>query len=98
LINVFNKVKDAGVILLQFVFAIVLSFIFLLDRKKLKKYLSGIKKSNFSFLHREYKIIFDKIIKSFGLILKAQSLIALANATLTIIGLFVIGTVFIPGV
>jgi hypothetical protein len=47
-------------------------------------------------LYKEYKIIFDKIIRSFGLILKAQSMIALANATLTIIGLFIIGTVFLP--
>jgi len=95
LINVFNKIKDAGVILLQFIFALILSFIFLLDRKKLKKYLWGIKNSNFSFLHDEYKIIFDKIIRSFGLILKAQSLIALVNATLTIIGLFIIGIIFL---
>jgi predicted PurR-regulated permease PerM len=75
---------------------LILSFVFLLDRKKLKKYLSTIKKSNFSFLYNEYKVIFDKIIRSFGIILKAQSLIALANAILTIIGLFIIGSVFIP--
>ena len=97
IINVFNNIKSAGAILLQFVFALILSFVFLLDRKKLKNYLSRVKKSNFSFLHYEYKIIFDKIIRSFWLILKAQSLIALANATLTIIGLFIIGTAFLPG-
>jgi predicted PurR-regulated permease PerM len=46
-------------------------------------------------LHSEYKIIFDKIIRSFGLILKAQSLIALINATLTVIWLFIIWSVFL---
>lgn len=98
LINVLDKVKSAWVVLFQFIFALVLSFVFLMDRKKLKRYLFWIKKSNFSFLHDEYKIIFDKIIRSFGLILKAQSMIALANATLTIIGLFIVGSVFLPGI
>ena len=92
--SIFEKLKSAWSIILKFIFSLILSFIFLLDRKKLKKYLGWIKKSNFSFLHDEYKIIFDKIIRSFGLILKAQSLIALANATLTIIGLFIIWFVF----
>jgi len=96
ILNIFDKLKSAGSIVFQFIFALILSFVFLLDRKKLKKYLHWIKKSNFSFLHDEYKIIFDKIIRSFGLILKAQSLIALANAVLTIIGLFIIWSVFIP--
>ena len=94
--SIFEKIKSAWSIIFKFIFALILSFIFLLDRKKLKKYLSGIKKSNFSFLHSEYKIIFDKIIRSFWLILKAQSIIALVNATLTIIGLFIIGSVFLP--
>jgi predicted PurR-regulated permease PerM len=94
LINVFNKLKNAWILLLEIIFALVLSFVFLIDRKKLQKYLWWIKKSNFSFLFYEYKIIFDKIIRSFWLILKAQSLIALVNATLTVIGLFIIWTVF----
>jgi len=96
--KIIEKLKSAGSIIFQFIFSLILSFVFLLDRKKLKTYLLSIKKSNFSFLYDEYKIIFDKIIKSFGLILKAQSLIAFANATLTIIGLFIIGSVFIPGI
>jgi len=94
--SIFEKLKSAWSIILKFIFSLILSLIFLLDRKKLKKYLWWIKKSNFSFLHDEYKIIFDKIIRSFGLILKAQSLIALVNATLTTIGLFIIWSVFIP--
>jgi len=96
--TIFEKLKSAWSIIFKFIFALILSFVFLLDRHKLQKYLKGIKKSNFSFLYKEYKIIFDKIIRSFGLILKAQSMIALANATLTIIGLFIIWTVFLPWV
>ncbi len=93
-IEIFNRAKSAWIVLLQIVFSLILSLVFLLDRKRLKSYLSWIKKSNFSFLYNEYKIIFDKIIRSFGLIIKAQSLIALINTVLTSIGLFIIWSVF----
>lgn len=96
--RIFEKLKTAWSIIFKFIFALILSFVFLLDRNKLRSYLKWIKKSNFKFLYEEYKIIFDKIIRSFGLILKAQSIIALINASLTIIGLFIIWTVFLPWV
>jgi predicted PurR-regulated permease PerM len=70
--------------------SIILSFVFLIDRFKLKKYLLKVKKSSFNFLYKEYKTILEKIVKSFGLIFKAQAMIALANSILTIIGLIVI--------
>jgi predicted PurR-regulated permease PerM len=70
--------------------SIILSFVFLIDRFRLQKYLHGIKKSSFSFLYKEYKIILEKIVKSFWLILKAQAMIALANSILTIIWLTII--------
>jgi len=61
-----------------------------MDRDKLNSYLANIKKSNFKFLHAEYAIIFEKVVKSFGLILRAQSMIAFANAILTVLGLIII--------
>ncbi len=94
--TIFEKLKSAWSIILKFIFALILSFIFLLDRYKLQDYLKRIKKSNFSFLYKEYKIIFDKIIRSFWLILKAQSVIAFTNATLTTIGLFIVWSIFLP--
>lgn len=71
-------------------FSLVLSLIFILDRNKLQQYLFWIKNSSYWFLYKEYKIIFNKILKSFWLILKAQSLIAIANSTFTVIWLLVI--------
>ncbi len=94
LINIFLKIKSAWAIILEFILSVILSYIFLLDRKNLKKYLFWIKKSSFKFLYEEYKVIFDKIIRSFWLILKAQSMIAFINAVLTSIWLFIIGSVF----
>jgi predicted PurR-regulated permease PerM len=38
--SIFEKLKSAGTIIFQFILSIILSFVFLLDRKKLKKYLA----------------------------------------------------------
>ena len=92
-LDILSSLKSASVIFLQIIISLVLSFVFLIDRFRLNKYLLGIKKSSFSFLYKEYKIIFNKIVISFGLILKAQSMIALANSILTIIWLFIIGQI-----
>jgi len=88
--NVTSYLKGAWKWFIYVIFSLILSYVFILDRKRLQKYLFGIKKSTYWFLYKEYKIIFDKILKSFWLILKAQSLIAFANATLTIIWLLII--------
>lgn len=87
---VFQKLRDAWIIFFQIILALILSFVFIIDRKKLNKYLSGIKKSNFRFLYNEYRIIFEKVVKSFGLIFKAQAMIALVNAILTVFWLYII--------
>lgn len=90
ILDVLTRLKTVWMYFLEFVLSLLLSFVFIIDRKKLGKYLFGIKKSSFSFLHKEYSIIFEKIILSFGLIFKAQAMIALANAVLTIVWLITI--------
>lgn len=92
--KIFRLLGVIGSSLLNVISALILSFIFILDRKKVWSYLMKIKKSNFWFFYTEYEILFDKIVKSFWLILKAQSLIAFVNAFLTIIWLVIIGFVF----
>jgi len=90
IINILRQLKTAWIYFFQFIISLILSFVFVIDRKKLTKYLYWIKKSSFSFLYKEYSIIMEKIVKSFWLILKAQSMIAWINALLTIVWLFVI--------
>lgn len=90
IIQVWGKLKEAGFIVLKIFLALILSFIFIVDRFRLAQYLWGIKKSSFWFLYKEYEIIFDKIIKSFGLIFKAQASIAFVNMVLTTLGLVLI--------
>ncbi len=86
----FENLKNIGIFLTKFFIALILSYVFLIDRKKIADYLETMKGGNFSFLYEEYRIIFEKVTKGFGLIFKAQAIIALVNAILTIIGLLVI--------
>lgn len=96
ILDLLNKLKSIWTLILKFVLALILSFIFIVDRKKLGSYLNGIEGSSFSFFYREYSIIFEKLARSFGLIFKAQSLIAITNMILTSIGLYFIW-LFYPG-
>ncbi|PZM83916.1 hypothetical protein DLH72_03050 [Candidatus Gracilibacteria bacterium] len=89
--EVYERLRVFSIIFFKVMLSLFLSFIFLLDREKMGKYLGNIKKSNFSFLYIEYKIIFDKVIKSFGVIIKAQATIAFVNTILTTLGLILIG-------
>ena len=92
-LDILGKLKSASFIFLEVMISVILSFVFLIDRFRLKKYLEGVKWSSFNFLYKEYKIILEKIVKSFGLIFKAQAMIALANSILTIVWLIVIGLI-----
>lgn len=92
--EIFNRLKSAGFIFLQIILTIILSYIFIIDREKLKKYFWWLKKSNFSFLYYEYADFFERIVKSFWLIFKAQALIALANTILTIIWLYTVWLIY----
>lgn len=92
--DIFNKIKSAGFIFLKIVLSLLLSYIFIVDQDKLKQYFLWIKKSNFSFFYYEYADFFERIVKSFWIIFKAQSLIALTNTVLTAIGLYMIWIIF----
>lgn len=88
ILQVWEKLKAFGVIFFQVVMGLILSYIFIVDREKLNAYLKWIQSSNFWFLYFEYKVIFEKIVRTFWLVFKAQSMIALTNAILTTIWLF----------
>lgn len=89
--QIFDKLKAFWAIFIQVILSLILSYIFISDRDKLWEYLKGIQSSNFWFLYNEYKTIIEKIVKTFGLVFKAQSIIALTNAVLTTLWLFIIG-------
>lgn len=78
-------------IFFQILFAYILSFVWLLEYEKVQKYFSRLKHSPFAFFYRDIQIILEKIQKSFGLVFRAQSKIAVANTLLTLLGLIIIG-------
>lgn len=93
----FAKLKAFWAVFIKIIMSLILSYIFIIDRDKLGEYLKWLEKSNFWFLYHEYKIIIEKIVKTFGLVFKAQSMIALINTILTTIWLFIIGLIHNSG-
>ena len=90
IMNFLWNLKSVWLVLIEFVISLILSYVFIIDRIKIKSYLEDIKKWNFAFLYREYEIIFSKIANGFGMIFKAQSIISFANTVLTIASLYII--------
>jgi predicted PurR-regulated permease PerM len=85
-----SYITNAGIIFTKFFIALILSYLFIIDRKKIERFLAQIKNGNFRFLYEEWSVIAKKLGSGFGLIFKAQSIIALVNAILTVIGLLII--------
>ncbi len=93
--NTFENIKNIGIVVVQIMISLILSFVFIIDREKILSYLSLLKTWNFSFLHHQFSSIGEKIGKWFGLIFKAQAIIAFINAVLTSLWLLLIS--FIHG-
>ncbi len=91
--DVFENLRNAGIVFSKIIIALILSYVFIIDRAKITRYLESVKRGNFAFLYDEYAVILSKIAKGFGLIFKAQAFIALVNAILTTIGLLLIGVI-----
>jgi len=92
--KVISSIRDGGIILLKFFLALILSYIFIIERKQISVFLQRIQGGNFSFFYDEGSIMAEKVGKWFGLIFRAQGIIAFVNTVLTTIGLFTIGLVF----
>ncbi|MBP6981579.1 AI-2E family transporter [Candidatus Gracilibacteria bacterium] len=86
----FGYIANAGIFFTKFLISLVLSYIFIIDRVRVGNFLSRIRNGNFRFLYDEWTIVAKKIGSGFGVIFKAQSLIACVNAILTTIGLIII--------
>lgn len=104
LINVISPDTDTRTILAQFfhigsiffqvIFGYILSYVWLMEYTKVQKYFAQMKKWPFAFFYNDLKIVFEKIVNSFGLVFQAQSQIALVNTILTVGALIIIGIIF----
>lgn len=91
--SMLGYLRNAGIILTKFLIGLILSYIFVMERQPIAKFLAQIQDGNFAFFYREYAVIARKIGNGFGAILRAQSLIAIVNAVLTSLGLIIISLV-----
>ena len=69
---IISHIKNAGLILLKFFLALLLSYLFILERKQIAIFLRKIQKGNFSLFYNEGSVIIRKVGKGFGLIFRAQ--------------------------
>jgi predicted PurR-regulated permease PerM len=90
-----SYITNAGIIFTKFLIALILSYLFIIDRKPIERFLGQVKNGNFRFLYYEWSVMAKKMGNGFGLIFKAQSIIAMVNAILTTVWLLIIS--FIHG-
>lgn len=74
-----------------FIMATILSFFFVLEKKRIVAFTSKLEGSKISWLYEELKYFGKKFNLSFGKVIEAQLLIALFNTIFTVIGLWILG-------
>lgn len=72
-------------------FVIILSFFYLLQRKKVVQFTEKLRDSKISWIYNEFEYFARKFTSSFGKVIEVQLLIAVFNTILTIIGLWILG-------
>ncbi|WP_410513150.1 AI-2E family transporter [Paenibacillus sp. BR2-3] len=73
-----------------FVLAIVLSFVFILEKNRIVAFTSRLRESKISWFYVELEYFGQKFISSFGKVIEAQILIALFNTLFTVVGLWIL--------
>ncbi len=78
-----ESIKSAGLIFVKFFLGLLFSYIFIIERKKIAIFLKKMRDGNFAFFYDDSAILAGKIGTGFGLIFRAQSIIAFINALMT---------------
>lgn len=86
-----KTVSDIGKWSLNLFIAIILSLFFLLEKEKVTNFTIKFRASRASFLFNELEYFGKKFVQSFGKVIEVQFLIALVNAVLSIIFLWIFG-------
>lgn len=86
-----KTVSDIGKWSLNLFVSIVLSLFFLLEKEKVTNFTAKFKQSRVAFLFNELEYFGKKFVLSFGKVIEVQFLIALVNAILSTIFLWIFG-------
>jgi predicted PurR-regulated permease PerM len=89
--HVLTSIADISSFALQVLIAFVLSFFFILEKKKIQSFLKKFQYSKASYLYKYYKEFGQNFLNTFGKVVQIQIIIAGANASLSLLGLWIIG-------
>ncbi|MDO3677390.1 AI-2E family transporter [Paenibacillus ehimensis] len=74
-----------------FIFALLLSLFFILEKNRIVRFTSKFQTSKIAWLYNELEYFGRKFVLSFGKVIEAQLLIAVFNTIFTMIGLWILG-------
>ncbi len=83
--------KDVGKFLLNIFISLILSFIFVWERKDIMKFLERIKFSKVAFLYEYYAYFARNFSNTFGKVIQLQIVISFINSVLSAIMLYILG-------
>jgi len=84
-------VTDFGKWSLNFIMALLLSFIFILEKDSILKFIYKFKGSKISVEYNYFTYFGTNFLNSFGKVIQAQIMIAMTNTILSVIGLTIMG-------
>jgi len=84
-------ITEFGKLSLNFIMALLLSLVFVLEKDGVLKFLSKFKRSKVSAVYNYLSYFGNNFLNSFGKVIRAQIMIAIANTILSIIGLTIMG-------
>lgn len=89
--NVVNYIRMLGKWLEIILFVLLLSFFYLIQKKKVVQFTEKFRDSKISWAYKEFHYFGNKFTSSFGKVIEVQLLIAVFNTVFTIVGLWILG-------
>ncbi|MFD1426841.1 AI-2E family transporter [Kroppenstedtia sanguinis] len=86
-----QRISDMGKWGLNFFIAVILSFFFLLEKEKVRRFISNMKLSKAGWVFQELERFGRKFIHSFGKVIEVQFMIASVNSLLSTLMLWLMG-------
>ncbi|MGM0239633.1 AI-2E family transporter [Enterococcus sp. AZ103] len=93
---VFTQLQNAGRLTIAFIMSFLLSFFFMVEKKKTVRFSGSFLTSHFAWYFKDLAYFGSIFIETFGVVIEVQILIAVVNTIVTTIGLGIIGFSQLP--
>ncbi|MFD3445571.1 AI-2E family transporter [Microbacteriaceae bacterium 4G12] len=87
----YRYITNVGKLGMEILFALMLSFFFLLEKPRIVEFTKKFKNSKISAFYYEMAYFGTRFARSFGKVIEAQFLIAIVNSVLSVIALWIMG-------